>query len=100
MTNIAKEQVDKVFAGATSSRDYILGLYRLAYGDNWSRVKLVIEWPSAGLLLYHYAMSKAVKFDTAHDVFIPGWNWMNKGFTKADEDDWSITIGKTEWVDD
>jgi len=100
---ITKKQVDQIFADAEHQFDYWLALYKLAYGDDWERVKFVEKWPLVSNETNDYIFRKAIKFDErVHLNVLPGGIWMNKGFSGSDEvTEWGeVVLQDTTWKEE
>ena len=101
MPKFTKKQVDKVFTDAEHQGDYMVGLYRLAYGDDWQRVKVVEEWPQVSHGLHTELFERAIRFDKQHHPeVLPGGAWLNSGFAAADNiTQWGkVRLRATRWL--
>jgi hypothetical protein len=99
MPKITTEQIDQVFASADTQWDYWVALYRLAYGDDWDRVKFVEGWPTVNSEMNDYIFRKAIAFDQHHHPnVLAGGVWMNKGFSGSPDVEYGdIVLGETTW---
>lgn len=87
------ERIDEIFAEAGEQADYLIGLYREVYGEQWEWIAQVEGWPTMGLQTGEYIMQKAIDFDREHhpSVFAGGL-CLNSGFRVEDgHPEWAVT---------
>ena len=95
---LTKEQIDEIFEKASHQAEYVLGLYELVIGPDFSDCKKIKDWPKAGPKVYEYVMLRAIEFDRKHhpDV-LPGGLWVNYGFSlDKNLGDWEVDISEVE----
>lgn len=93
---ITKEQIDTLFEGAVEQMDYIVGYYKMLYGEEtWENVAQIDDYAHAGSALSDYFMEKAVAWDRAHlstDI-LPGGAMLNYGpSVDHDLDPWQASV--------
>lgn len=84
---LPREAIDKVFEGSKEPPDYVVGLYKLVYQEEWDQIASVGH-PRCSEATAMYITAKAIEFDRQynigldwHDRIQPGGTWLNKGFT-------------------
>jgi len=94
-----ENEVDELFAIATSSADVVLALYKKVVPD-WDKVKKV-GWPKINETTNKMLFQKFIHFDKIHcPECVAGGRWLNNGFSSVgspkDLKDWEVTMEGVE----
>lgn len=91
-----EKEIQKIFEEAENQYEYLMPLYKLAFGDKWDKIEQITSgFPRVGKKLSDLIWKLAINFDKKHHPnVIAGGLWMNNGFSEGDEDfeDWEIDI--------
>lgn len=90
---LSKEQIDEMALGGGQT-DFLLRLYRYAFGDLWDRITKVHGYPKVSKATWSYLCDAAISIDKdRHPGVMPGGLWLNNGFT-VDESlpDWVVSL--------
>ena len=97
---LTQEQIDAIFEASESQVDYLIGLYKIAFPD-WDSIMKVDGWPKITKTTSLYIFDKAHTFDREHHPqVLPSGLWMNDGFSSLDVpddlEDWEISTEGVE----
>jgi hypothetical protein len=90
-----EKEIQKIFEEAENQYEYLIPLYKLAFGDKWDKIEKITGFPRVGKKLSDLIWKLAINFDKKHHPnVIAGGLWMNNGFSEGDKDfeDWEIDI--------
>lgn len=91
---LTKADIDHIFEAAQHQYDYVLGLYRLAFGDAYDHISKMKGWPTISDATAKYIYGLAIAFDKKHHPGVfAGGAWMNKGMSsEKDFPDWQVRL--------
>ena len=86
IVTLNRAKVKELFEEAESQADYLLGLYRMVYGDAWDGIEKIEGWPKVSVPTALELCGMAVKFDArVHPSVFAGGLWLNNGFTSSED---------------
>jgi len=93
---LSKEQIEGLFQDASDQGDYVIGYFRLLFGDEWDSIERLDDFPHAGEELASFLMKKAMAWDREHlntNQVMAGGAMMNYGpSTDKSLDPWEATL--------
>ncbi len=79
-----RDDVLALFASAEHQSDYLIGLYRMVYGDVWESIEKVNGWPAVSEATAKLLVGYCIKYDKAnHPGVMAGGLWLNNGFSSS-----------------
>jgi len=89
---LRREDVEAVFASATSQADYVVGLYKLVLPD-WDDIDDLQGHPQVSEETWGAICNLAMDWDRTHVNSLPGGAWLNYGFSgRKDLPDWTVDL--------
>jgi len=82
MKNLPKEKIDELFDDEDATRESILiGLYKIAYPDEWDSIKSVDGFPIISKETNLYICNRFIHWDHKNCPHLfAGGMWLNNGF--------------------
>lgn len=89
-----RERVKEIFESATESSTPLLAIYRMVLPE-WDEIATLEGWPEVNKATWLKIATMFQKLDQKyHPEALPGWLWMNKGFSTSNEEleDWVALV--------
>jgi hypothetical protein len=98
---LSKEVIDSFEEGAHSQADFVLGLYRYAFGSLWDNITSLDGYPSVSSKTWLYVCECAIRVDKRfHPEVLAGGLWMNRGFSTDDSiEEWAVGFGSVREIE-